>query len=85
MKTRLYAVLDSCSAVYDGPVPCQTDGVAMRNFTNMALNPETAIGRNPEHFSLWFVGEWDDAKAEITPVVKECLGHANDFLNYKGD
>ena len=53
MKVKLYAVLDSASGVYDGPVPAQADGVALRNFTNMAMDANTAIGRNPECFSLW--------------------------------
>ena len=32
MKVKLYAVLDNASGVYDGPVPCNGDGVALRNF-----------------------------------------------------
>ena len=81
MKVKLYAVLDSASAVYDGPVPSQTDGVAMRNFINMAKNPDTAVGRNPECFSLWRVGEWDDATGvPSTPDGKECLGYAIDLI-----
>ena len=81
MKVKLYAVLDSASGVYDGPVPAQADGVAVRNFINMAKNPQTAIGMNPEHFSLWRVGEWNDAVGEVVPEVKECLGHAVDLLS----
>ena len=52
MKVGVYAVLDTCSGVYDGPVPSQNDKVAMRNFTHMASNPEGPIGKNPSDFSL---------------------------------
>ena len=83
MKVKLYAVLDNASGVYDGPVPCNGDGVALRNFINMARNPESPIGKNPECFSIWRVGEYNDATGEVTPEVKECLGHAVDLL--KGD
>jgi hypothetical protein len=81
MITNLYAVLDSASGIYDGPVPQQADGVALRGFTNMAKNPQSPIGQNPECFSLWRVGKWNDATGEVVPEVKECLGHAVDLIN----
>ena len=81
MKVKLYAVLDQASGVYDGPVPAAADGVAMRNFANMAKNENTAIGMNPRDYSLWRVGVWDDSTGEIIPETKHCLGHAIDVLN----
>ena len=83
MKVKLYAVYDKASAVYDGPVPAQADGVALRNFTNMALDANTAIGKNPECFSLWRCGEWNDATGELVPEIKECLGYAVDLIKEK--
>ena len=80
MKVKLYAVLDSASGVYDGPVPANADGVALRNFTNMARSDNNAVGKNPECFSIWRVGEWNDATGEVTPETKECLGHAVDLI-----
>lgn len=79
MKVRLYAVLDTASAVYDGPVPAQTDEVAIRNFSNMALQDNNAIGKNPEFFSLWVVGEWDDALGAVVPLDKKVLVNAIDI------
>ena len=80
MIVGLYAVRDSATAVYDGPVPCATDGLAIRNFIDMAKNPNTAIGKNPEFFTLWRHGKWNDATGELTDEVNECLGTAVDFL-----
>lgn len=80
MKVKLYAVLDRASGVYDGPVPSQSDGVAFRNFTNLASDPNTPVGRNPEDYSLWRVGEWNDAEGVVTPETKECLGYAVDLI-----
>ena len=80
MKVNLFAVYDTASEVYDGPHPAATDGVALRNFRNVARNPDSTVGKNPEYFSIWRVGEWNDATGEVTSVVKECLGHAIDLL-----
>ena len=81
MKVGLYAVLDNASAVYDGCVPAQNDAVALRNFTNMVKNDDSPIGRNPECYSLWRVGSWDDSKGEVEAEIKQCLGYAVDLLN----
>lgn len=80
MKVGLYAVYDSASRIYDGPVPSNNDEVAMRNFVNMCKNLDSPIGKNPECFSLWLVGSYDDSTGEVEPEVKQCLLHANDVL-----
>lgn len=80
MKVKLYAVLDTASAIYDGPIPAQTDELAVRNFGNMARDIKHPIGKNPEYFSLWVVGEWDDSKGEVIHTKTECLVKAIDLL-----
>ena len=76
MKVKLYAVLDKTSGIYDGPVGNHNDGSAMRAFGNMCQG-EGPIARNPECYSLWRVGEWNDATGEVTSEVKECLGYGS--------
>jgi hypothetical protein len=80
MIVKLFAVYDSVSGVYDGPVSCQNEGVALRSFSNVARNPETQVGQHPEHYSLWLVGTWNDADGSIVSEGKECLTHAVDIL-----
>ena len=53
MKLKLFAVLDTASGVYDGPVPSKTEGTALRSFANMARNPDSPISQNPSDFSIW--------------------------------
>lgn len=73
MKVNLYAVYDVASGVYDGPIPSQTDAVAIRNFSQMALNGEHTIGKSPKDFSLCVVGRWDDALGEVIPMPVKTL------------
>lgn len=70
MKLGLYAVYDQCSAVYDGPMPVQTEALASRGFSDMALNADHPIGKHPEHYALIKVGEWNDAEGEVIPCQK---------------
>ena len=37
MKVNLYAVYDSASGIYDGPIPGQSDGQMIRKFSDMAV------------------------------------------------
>lgn len=80
MKVKLFAVLDSASGIYDGPVPAQTKEVALRNFTHMARNDDSPIGKNPECFSLWQVGEWNDGTGEVVPEAKFVIANAIDLI-----
>ena len=47
MKKNLYAVIDTASGVYDGPIPGQSDGQMIRSFSDMAVNAEHPIGQHP--------------------------------------
>ena len=51
----------------------------------MALNEQSPIARNPEYFSIWRVGEWNDSIGEIVPEVKECLGNAVDLIRFNAE
>ena len=73
MKVNLYAVYDSASAVYDGPIPGLSDGQMIRKFSDMALNAESEIGKHPEDFTLFRVGSWCDSSAELVDIVTEKL------------
>ena len=64
-KKNLYAVIDTASGIYDGPMPINSDGVAIRGFSDMAVNAEHAIGKHPEHYALIKVGIWNDGTGEV--------------------
>lgn len=74
MKVGLYAIYDTASGVYDGPVPMKTDAVAIRQFQHAVMSADNPISKNPEHFSLHRVGEWNDATGLPEPQLnKQCL------------
>lgn len=68
MKVNLYAVFDSASAMYDGPIPGKADGHIIRHFSDQAINPDTPIGAHPEDFALVKIGTWDDSKGELVDL-----------------
>lgn len=79
MRYFMYAIFDSCSAVYDRPFVMVADGAAIRSFTDIAKDKEHPIGAHPEHYSLWRIGQYDDNKGVITSDKNECIARAHEL------
>lgn len=73
MNKNLYAVIDTASGIYDGPIPGQTDGQMTRSFSDMALNADHPIGQHPEDYALIKVGVWNDGTGEVTDLQNMTL------------
>lgn len=72
MKTSVYSVFDAKAAVYGVPFFMPKDGMAVRAFTDLANDSNTMCGKHPEDFTLFKIGEFDDATGQVvgnTPVA----------------
>ena len=65
-KKNLYAVLDTATGIYDGPMPAHTDEQVKRQFVQLATNAENPIGQNPKDFAIIRTGIWNDGTGELT-------------------
>lgn len=65
MKLRAYSIYDKKVQAYHAPFFAATDGAATRNFQDLATDNNTTVGRHPADYSLYFVGEFDDAAAKL--------------------
>jgi hypothetical protein len=73
MKLKVYAIFDSASGVYDGPFKARGHGEIIRMFSDLAVSADHPIGKHPEHFSLYFIGEFDDTDAVLEKVNKQVM------------
>ena len=67
MKLNLYAIFDTASGVYDGPLRSRADAEAIRDFRGLVMNAETKVAQNPEDFYLVRIGMFDDNKGVLMP------------------
>lgn len=67
MRTFIYTVYDNKALVYGTPFFAVTDGSAVRSFSDLVNDANTTVGRHPNDFSLFVVGEYDDQKGLLTP------------------
>lgn len=80
MILQMYSIFDSAAAAYLRPFYCQTDGEALRAFTDIATDADHNIGKHPEDYSLYRVGQFDDNKGKLVPLDKECLATAQEVV-----
>lgn len=73
MKKNLYAVIDTASGIYDGPMPGVSDAHMIRGFTDLATNAEHPIGNHPEDYALVKVGTWNDGTGELVDLQNTTL------------
>lgn len=79
MKLGVYSIFDAAVGAYNQPFFAQTDSAAVRLFSDQCNNKESLLSRNPEHFTLFRIGEFDDKEGELTDEVPNSLGNGVQF------
>lgn len=86
MKLHLFCVYDTAAQAFLPPMAFKTEGEALRAFRNLANDPSSGIGANPEDFSLVQIGEFQDFTGVITSLEKPIKhGVAAGFIKEKVD
>lgn len=80
MRSFVFSVFDSCSAVYDRPFISSADGAAVRSFGDIACDADHPIGAHPEHYLLFRIGTFDDNSGELVPESPCCVAKAHELV-----
>lgn len=76
MKHNAYSIFDTASGLYSRPFFTQSDGEAIRSFTDIANDAEHPIGKHPGDYTLFRLGIWDDRDGKLTDEVNSSLINA---------
>lgn len=81
MKTFLFNVFDDKTQVFCAPFCALTHSAALRDFAHAANDKNSQIGRYPNDYTLFCIGEYDDTTGliEFTKMVQ--IGFAAQFVN----
>ena len=66
MILRAYSVYDETAENYGVPFFAQSDAVATRSFSRLTLDHHSMVSSNPEDFTLYCIGDFDDDIAKLT-------------------
>lgn len=75
------AAYDKKAAAHMTPFFVANTQLGLRAFSNAASNIESPVCRNPEDFSLWMLGEFDDDSGLIKAAEKPI--HIAEAINLK--
>jgi len=80
MIKKLYAVYDTKAKFFTNPFVAQNDMVALRLFASAVRDPATDISKFPVDYTLFRIGEYDDEKGMLFPLLTiENLGMGSRF------
>ncbi len=65
MILKLIAVYDMKASFYASPLAMRSQGEAIRSFSQVVNDETTPMGKNPEDYSLFQIGEYDDSSGII--------------------
>ncbi|AXH71833.1 MAG: nonstructural protein [Microviridae sp.] len=79
MKVKVFSVLDSKLGSFAQPWFSPNTETGIRAFVEAARDPSTTLGKYPEDFSLYLLGEFDDDTGQFTQSTPTSLGTAASF------
>lgn len=81
MILKIYSVYDSKAEAFASPMYFQTKGQAIRSFTEAANDKSHPIGKYPEDFTIFELGEFNDSNSRFTLYdTPYSLGLAIEFV-----
>lgn len=69
MKLGCYSVYDRKTAAYHMPFYAPTDAAAARTLSDAVADPGSMLGRHPNDYVLYYVGDFDDQAGSYEPFA----------------
>lgn len=81
MNMKVFSVYDSKAGIFGRPLCFHNAAVASRWFADQANKQESEIAAHPEDYSLFAIGDYDDAKGQMNNLTApQSLGLASEFI-----
>lgn len=69
MKLKAFSIYDRKAMIYNTPYFSNTDATAVRSFTDLVNDRQSAIFNHPGDYVLYLVGDYDDQTGQLVPQV----------------
>lgn len=76
MKLNIYSIFDTASGLYSRPFFTQSDGEAIRSFTDLSSDAKHPVGMHPEDYTLYRLGTFNDNNGAFHDEPNESLATA---------
>ncbi len=76
MKLNMYSIFDQATGLYSRPFFTQSDGEAIRSFSDIAVDADHPIGKHPGDYTLFRLGIFDDTTGKLIDEDNSSLCNA---------
>lgn len=66
MKLNAYTIYDVASGTYMRPFYSEADGQAVRGFKDIACDENHEVGKHPEDYTLYRIGDFNTTTGKMT-------------------
>lgn len=66
LQLQLYSILDTKAEAFFPPFPAANAAEALRSFSDLLVDPQSKIGKHPEDYRLYHVGEFHVVNGTVT-------------------
>lgn len=73
MKVQAYVIYDSKAKIYNKPFYFINNEVALRAAIDLVSDLSTDVGKNPQDFSMYRIGTFDDESAQFDQCNHETI------------
>lgn len=80
MKQIIFAIHDGKAMAYLPPFFLHSEGMAKRSFGDCIADENHQFGKHPEDYTLFKIGEFDDARGVIIGHGHISLGNGTEYL-----
>lgn len=80
MKLNIYAIYDAMVDAYSQPFYSQTNGSALRAFSDHVNDPQSNVNKHPADYFLYQLGTFNDQDGTITSDKPTRIGSAAEYL-----
>lgn len=80
MNLQICAVYDSAAEVFGRPFFVPSTGVAIRSFRDEINNPDSAMCKHPDDYTLYNLGRFDDSMGGFDVHTPEALLRGKDAV-----
>ena len=81
MNLNVYSIFDKAVRAYMRPFFMRTDAEALRAFVADIRSEDSMVGKHPEDYSLFRIGEFDGEVGVLTGTDDpRCLGRAHELV-----
>lgn len=81
MKQNMYTIYDAAAEAYLPPFFLHNKGQAIRTFTDCINDDNHQFGKHPQHYTLYYCGEFDDETGVTTGFPPAALVNGLELVN----